>query len=85
MVREERKAGVLAIHLGALGLDDVVEGVGLEAVEDEVEDVLLRGQLEDRLGRALPFRARLRIGLRSGVGKQHNLQRNQNAAGEDRG
>ena len=78
------KPEVLPIHLGALGLDDVVEGVGLEAVEDEVEDVLLRRQLEDRLGRALPFCARLRIGLRGGIGEQHDLQRDQDAAGKDR-
>ena len=55
---EEREAGELAVHLGALGLEDVVEGVGLETVEHEVEDVLLRGQLEDRVGRPLPLCAR---------------------------
>ena len=30
MVLEEREAGELAVDLGALGLEDVVEGVGLK-------------------------------------------------------
>ncbi len=68
----------------ALGLEDVVEGIGLKPVEHEVKDVLLRGELEDRLGRPFPLCARVRIGLRRRVGEQHDLQRDQNAAGEDR-
>ncbi len=84
VILEEREARVLAVHLGALGLEDVVEGIGLKPVEHEVEHVLLRGQLEDRLGRPFPLCARFGIGLHSGIGEQHDLQRNQNAAGKDR-
>ena len=80
MIGKERETREAAIHLGAVGLDDVEEYVGLEAVEHEVEDVLLRRELEDRVGRPLPLCARFGVGFRGRHSEQGDLQSDEHAA-----
>ena len=55
MVPEEGESGELTVHLRTVGLDDVLEGIELEAVEDEVKHVLFRRELENLSGAPCHF------------------------------